>query len=48
MINEGRRDIAINIWPMVPPIFALVVTILSFNRVADWLRNTTAVRSAAL
>ncbi|MDP6482115.1 MAG: ABC transporter permease [Acidimicrobiales bacterium] len=47
-INMGRRDIAINVWPMIPPIFALVMTILSVNVVSDWLRGNAASRSSAL
>jgi len=48
MINEARRDLAINIWPTIPPIFALVSTVMSLNRVADWFRSSTAVKSSAL
>jgi peptide/nickel transport system permease protein len=47
-INMARRDIAINVWPMIPPILALVATILSVNVVSDWLRSNAASRSSAL
>ena len=48
MINQARQDLLINVWPAVFPAVTLFMTVYSFNNLADWLREQTAARSAAI
>lgn len=48
MINEGRQNIRVTLWPVVVPSLAMLFTVLSLNNVGDWLRKRNAVRAAAL
>jgi len=48
MINQARQDLLINVWPAIWPAGTLLMTVFSFNNLADWLRKQAAVRSAAL
>jgi peptide/nickel transport system permease protein len=48
MINEGRQNIKVTLWPVVIPSLAMLFTVLSLNNVGDWLRKRNAVRDAAL
>ena len=48
MINQGRQDLLINIWPPIWPAATLLMTVFSFNNLADWLQKQAASRSAAI
>ncbi len=48
MINQARQDLLINVWPAIWPAGTLLMTVFSFNNLADWLRKQAAVRSASL
>ena len=48
MVNQARQDLLINVWPAIWPAATLLITVYSFNNLADWLRKQAAVRSAAI
>jgi ABC-type dipeptide/oligopeptide/nickel transport system permease subunit len=48
MVNQARQDLLINVWPAIWPAATLLITVFSFNNLADWLRKQAAVRSAAI
>lgn len=48
MINQGRRDIKLNVTQVLWPSLALTFTVLSLNQVGDWFQLRSAVQTAAL
>ncbi|MBN4047579.1 ABC transporter permease [Acidimicrobiaceae bacterium AH-315-P05] len=48
MIFQARADMRQNLWPVVYPSAALVITVLALNTVGDWMRERNSARSAAL
>ena len=48
MISQARQDLLINIWPPIWPAATLLMTVFTFNNLADWLQKQAASRSAAI
>ena len=48
MINQARKDIKQDVWQVLFPSLALLLTVLSLNQVGDWLRARYEVRESTL
>jgi len=48
MINQGRRDIKVDVYQVLYPSLFLTLTVLSLNQVGDFFQRRSAVRGSAL
>jgi peptide/nickel transport system permease protein len=48
MINQGRRDIKVDVYQVLWPSLVLTMTVLSLNQVGDFFQKRGAVRASSL